>query len=157
MQVEWQWSLFDELSTRDLYDILKIRQAVFVVEQNCAYQDLDDVDQHAWHLLGKQGTAPKLLVAYLRLVYPDMNYPEPAIGRVLTLASKRGQGLGKALTKEALAQAARKYPGQPIRISAQLHLSNFYQEFGFEIVSEPYDEDGIPHIEMLRPAHSDPG
>lgn len=150
MQIEWQWSLFDELSARDLYAILKIRQAVFVVEQDCAYQDVDDIDQYAWHLLGKQlsGTT-KRLVAYLRLVYPTIKYPEPSIGRVLTLASMRGRGLGKAMTREALAHSAREYPGQPIRISAQSHLSEFYKEFGFEIVSEPYDEDGIVHVEML--------
>jgi len=150
MQIDWQWSLFDELSARDLYDILKIRQAVFVVEQDCAYQDVDDIDQYAWHLLGiQQSGTTKRLVAYLRLVYPAIKYPEPSIGRVLTVASVRGQGLGKALTREALAQAAREYPGQRVRISAQSHLSDFYKEFGFEIVSEPYDEDGIPHVEML--------
>jgi len=150
MQVEWKWSLFDELSARDLYAILKIRQAVFVVEQDCAYQDIDDIDQHAWHLLGKQQSgATQRLVAYLRLVYPTIKYPEPSIGRVLTGASARGQGLGKAMTREALAQAAREYPGQPVRISAQSYLFEFYNEFGFEIVSEPYDEDGIPHVEML--------
>jgi len=152
MQVKWQWSRFDELSTRELYDVLKLRQAVFVVEQNCAYQDADDVDQFAWHLLGWQEPAPptRKLVAYLRLVFPGVKYPEPSIGRVLTAASARRQGLGKQLTREALIQAASEYAGQSLRISAQQHLADFYKEFCFSIVSEPYDEDGIPHVEMLR-------
>lgn len=150
MEIQWQWSSFEALSGADVYEVLKVRQAVFAVEQNCVYQDVDDVDQSAWHLLGwahpNQGRA---LIAYLRVVFPGVRYPEPSIGRVLTAASVRAQGVGKALTREALTQVAREYPGQSIRISAQQHLQRFYAEFGFETVSEPYDEDGIPHVEML--------
>ncbi|MEE8307314.1 MAG: GNAT family N-acetyltransferase [Gammaproteobacteria bacterium] len=152
MQVEWQWSCFDELTTHDLYEVLKLRQAVFVVEQDCAYQDVDDVDQSAWHLLGWQRPQKpnRELVAYLRLVFPGIKYPEPSIGRVLTAASARRRGLGMRLTQEALVQATREYPGQSLRISAQQYLADFYKEVGFQIVSEPYDEDGIPHVEMVR-------
>jgi ElaA protein len=86
----------------------------------------------------------------LRVVFPGAKFAEPSIGRVLTSLSVRRLGVGKALMAQALAHIAREYPGQPIRISAQQHLSDFYLDFGFEPVSEPYDEDGIPHLEMLR-------
>jgi ElaA protein len=149
--MNWQWLSFEELSREDLYDVLKVRQAVFIVEQDCAYQDADDLDPVSWHLLGWRETATgRELVAYLRVVFPEKKYPEPSIGRVLTTASVRGTGMGKALTCEAITHIALEYPQMSIRISAQRYLEKFYSEFGFETVSDPYDEDGIPHIEMLR-------
>jgi len=149
--LEWQWLLFDELSRDQLYEILKIRQAVFAVEQDCAYQDADGLDQASWHLLGWRNDAnEKNLVAYLRVVVPGIKYPEPSIGRILVARSVRRTGLGKALMREAITRTLTEYPDSSIRISAQQHLENFYSAFGFTTVSEPYDEDGIPHVEMLR-------
>lgn len=149
--IKWQWSLFDELSLRELYAILKIRQAVFVVEQECAYQDADDLDHVAWHLIGwREELHKKTCVAYLRVVFPGKKFSEPSIGRVLITPELRKKGLGKKLTAEAIARIAEAYPNAAIRISAQQHLQRFYSDFGFKAVSEPYKEDGIPHIEMLR-------
>ena len=147
----WQWLSFEKLLREDLYEVLKVRQAIFVVEQNCAYLDADDLDPASWHLMGWRETATgRELVAYLRVVFPGKKYPEPSIGRVLTTASVRGTGVGKTLTREAITRIALEYPHMSIRISAQRYLEKFYSEFGFETVSDPYDEDGIPHIEMLR-------
>lgn len=149
--IKWQWATFDELSLHELYEILKIRQAIFVVEQDCAYQDADDLDQVAWHLIGwHKGTHKKTIVAYLRVVFPGKKFPEPSIGRVLVAPELRKTGLGKKLTAKAVAHIADEYPNTAIRISAQQHLEKFYSEFGFKTVSSPYKEDGIPHIEMLR-------
>ena len=149
--IKWQWSSFDELSLHELYEILKIRQAIFIVEQNCAYLDADDLDQVAWHLIGwREGANKKNCVAYLRVVFPGGKFPEPSIGRVLVTPELRKTGLGKKLTGEAIARIADEYPNTAIRISAQQHLEKYYSEFGFKAVSKPYNEDGIPHIEMLR-------
>jgi len=149
--VEWQWSLFDELSLGELYEILKIRQAIFVVEQDCAYQDVDDLDQVAWHLVGRQkGAIKKEIVAYLRVVFPGKKCPEPSIGRVLVMPELRNTGLGKRLVSAAIAHIADEYPNTAIRISAQQQLEKFYAELGFRTTSKPYKEDGIAHIEMLK-------
>jgi ElaA protein len=149
--LEWQWLLFNELSRDQLYEILKVRQAVFTVEQDCAYQDADDLDQRSWHLMGwRNDPEEKTLVAYLRVVIPGSKYPEPSMGRILVARSVRRTGLGKTLMREAITRTLTEYPGSSIRISAQQHLENFYSTFGFTTVSEPYDEDGIPHVEMLR-------
>lgn len=150
--LDWQWKRYDELTTTELYEILKARQAVFVVEQNCAYPDIDDLDQNAWHLMGWDSHDPgtRTLRAYLRLVGPHNRYPEPSIGRVLTTGEVRNSGFGRESLRRAVEHAARHYPEQAIRISAQQHLAKLYAEFGFTTVSKPYDEDGIPHVEMLR-------
>lgn len=150
--VYWQWSSFNELSTLDLYRILQARLSVFAVEQQCAYQDCDDLDLHSWHLIGWDTEGDnRSLLAYLRVVHAGKKYPEPSIGRVLTTSRARGTGLGKALTSEAILRTEQEYPRCSIRISAQQRLENFYSNyFGFVPVSEPYIEDGIPHIEMLR-------
>lgn len=151
--LRWQWSSFGELSQYDLLEILKVRQAVFVVEQKCPYQDVDDLDSEAWHLIGwHDSNAEETLAAYLRVVPPGKKYPEPSLGRVLTASSSRGIGLGRALLDEGIARTALAYPGQGIRISAQQYLEPFYSEVGFKTVSDVYDEDGIPHVEMLRDA-----
>lgn len=144
---QWEWLPFDRLTTRQLYDVLALRQRVFVVEQACAYQDADGDDPRCWHLLG---TVDGELVATARLVPPGLKYPEPAIGRVVTAPSMRRQGLGRALMLEALAQVRRLFPGQPTRIGAQVYLERFYRSLGFVPVGAPYDEDGIAHVEMVR-------
>ncbi len=151
--VTWKWTPFDALSVAELYDVLMARQAVFIVEQQCVYPDIDALDPCAWHLLGHTTDAEtQVLAAYLRVVFPGKKYDEPSIGRVLTTPAARGQGWGRALMAEGIQRVEAHYPNCAIRISAQQYLERFYQSFGFQTVSEPYDEDGIPHIEMLRPA-----
>ncbi|WGL16811.1 GNAT family N-acetyltransferase [Microbulbifer bruguierae] len=147
----FEWSSFDQLTPSELYEILRVRQEVFTVEQDCPYQDADGKDQHAWHLVcWDSDTSSPTALAYLRVVFPGKKYPEPSIGRVLTSKAVRGTGIGKALMECAIEHTQREYPGAPIRISAQLYLKKFYGDLGFKQVSQPYDEDGIPHIEMLR-------
>jgi ElaA protein len=150
--IAWRLARFDELSPRDVHDLFQARAAVFVVEQACAFQDLDGVDPECWHLLGRSGAAGARLVAYCRLVPPGVKYAEPSIGRVVTVSDVRRTGLGRILMREALAAAAKLWPGRPIRIGAQQRLERFYSDFGFATASAPYDEDGILHVEMVRPA-----
>jgi ElaA protein len=148
--IEWQWKRFAELSPAETYALLTARAAVFVVEQNCAFQDLDGLDQVSWHLLAWAGSgAERTLAGYLRLIEPGGKYAEPSIGRVLTTAAFRGTGLGRALMREGLAQSAALYPGCAVRIGAQQRLERFYEELGFRTVSAPYNEDNIMHVEML--------
>lgn len=149
--VMWQWRSFEALSGFELYEILAAREAVFIVEQQCIYQDIDHLDQDAWHLLGRdRDTGTNALLAYLRVVFPGKKYAEPSIGRVITTEAARGRGLGKGLMAEGIKRVEAQYPNRAIRISAQVYLERFYQGFGFQTVSEPYDEDGILHIEMVR-------
>lgn len=148
--MQWQWKSFFDLTSIELYDLLRLRQDVFVLEQQCLYADIDGNDEQCFHLLGKADDGR--LLAYLRVVPPGLSYPEPSIGRVLTAQDCRGQGAGQALLEAGVRLTRFQYPGQPIRISAQLYLQGFYQMLGFAAVGEPYDEDDIPHIEMLLPA-----
>lgn len=143
---EWRWQNFTQLSAAEVYEILALRQQVFVLEQTCLYADIDHKDQQCFHLSGWQDGK---LQGYLRVVPPGLVYSEVALGRILTAESARGTGLGKQLLIRALDDVSLLYPGQSVRISAQLYLQKFYAGFGFKTVSEPYDEDGIPHIEML--------
>ena len=147
--IDWRFARFDELSPREIHELYRLRAAVFVVEQECAFQDLDGADPESWHLSGYRGDE---LVAYSRLVPPGVKYDEPSIGRIVTAQAVRRTGLGRSLVHEALARAEHLWPGKPIRIGAQQRLARFYEEFGFVTASAPYDEDGIPHVEMLRPA-----
>ena len=152
--IAWRFARFDELDAREVHDILQARSAVFVVEQDCVFQDVDGADPQSWHLVGRpppggEGESGPLL-AYCRLVPPGLKFPEASIGRVLTTEGGRRQGLGRVLMAEAVRRAHALWPGQPLRIGAQMYLERFYGEFGFAKCSEPYDEDGIMHIEMLR-------
>ncbi len=152
--IQWQWASYEELSRDDLYSIMMLRQEVFIVEQNCPYQDADGYDRRAWHLMGWQEKGSEnQLVAYLRVVFPGEKYAEPSFGRVVTAPATRGEGLGKQLMSEAVSSVGEIYTASGVRISAQQYLVDFYHQFGFEVVSEPYDEDGIPHLEMLLPAN----
>lgn len=148
----WTFAKFDDLSPRDIHDLYQARVAVFVLEQKCPFQDVDGPDPQCWHLIGRgpDGTVH----AYSRLVPPGVKYEEASIGRVLTTAAARRTGAGRSLMRESLARAERLWPGQPIRIGAQQYLEKFYGGFGFATVSPPYDEDGIQHVEMVRPAHA---
>ena len=149
----WQFSRFDDLSLHDWYAASTLRLDVFVLEQNCPFQDNDGTDQHSWHLLGwEQQGGKRELVAYCRMVDPGVKYAEPSIGRVVTARTVRLKGYGKILLAEALARHAALFPGQANRIGAQQRLEKFYREFGFETVSAMYIEDDIPHVEMLKQA-----
>lgn len=146
----WAWRRFADLRTDDVYDLLALRAAVFVVEQTCAYLDPDGLDRHSWHLLGRDGTGA--LRACLRLVDPGLKYTEPSMGRVVLDAALRGSGLADQLVAEGLRRAAAAWPSQGNRISAQAHLQRFYGRHGFQPVGDIYSEDDIPHIQMWRPA-----
>ena len=148
MGLRWLWLRFDELTREQLYQVLGLRERVFILEQECLYLDIDGRDVHAHHLLGLD--AAGALVAYLRLVAPGHRYPEPSIGRVVTDPAARRHGYGHALMREAIRRAEELYPGLPIRMSAQRYLERFYAAHGFVPAGEPYDEDGIEHREMVR-------
>ena len=149
-ELEWRVCRFGELSLVELARIYRARQLVFSIEQQCAYLDADEADEVSWHLAAwsPQHAVP---LAYARLVNPGVKYAEPSMGRVITTAAARGQGLGRELVRRVLDLNARVHPGQAIRISAQERLARFYGEFDFVVVGLPYMEDGIPHLEMLRP------
>lgn len=151
--LEWEWLSFAQLTPRKLYDVLALRSEVFVLEQNCVYQDIDGLDPASMHLLGWQrGADEPQLVAYLRCLPAGLKFAEASLGRVVTQGSVRGSGAGRALLAEALQRMHGQFGNLPIRIAAQLYLQKFYEAFGFVICSEVFDEDGIAHIYMLRPA-----
>jgi ElaA protein len=135
------------LSLREFHDVLQLRQAVFVVEQRCAYLDVDGLDPQCWHGFGVEG---EVVVAAARILPPGLVSPSPAIGRVATSVKARGRGLGRDLMHEALATTQRLYPGQSIAISAQVYLKKFYSSLGFVARGADYDEDGIAHVKMIR-------
>lgn len=149
-QLNWQIKTFDQLSNNELYDALKLRIDVFVVEQTCYYPDLDNLDRdiHTLHLFSYEN---KQMVAYARILAKGICYPDHiAIGRVLTAASVRSKGYGHQLINQALTYCQQYFPRQNIKISAQQHLSAFYQQHGFIPCSAMYLEDGIPHISMYK-------
>jgi ElaA protein len=159
--IRWQWTRFDDLEPHHLYALLRARGEVFVIEQRCAFLDTDGIDLSAWHLLGWTAAETgggngdsAVLAAYLRLIDPGRIYAEASIGRVLTVAPFRRIGLGRPLMKEGLRKAAELHPGHAVRIGAQIRLERFYQSLGFRTASEMYIEDGIEHVQMLRPADS---
>ena len=145
--LRWRWATLDTLTAAEWHEVGVLRQAVFIVEQQCPFPDLDAIDPESRHLLGRDDSGQ--LVAYLRLVPAGHKYPTPSIGRVVTAASARGNGTGKALMLEALAEHMRCYPGQPNTIGGQAYLNGFYQSLGFRPVSDIYLEDDIEHIDMV--------
>jgi ElaA protein len=148
MKLEFKWSRLESFTALELYEIIKARESVFVVEQNCPYQETDDLDLHAWHLsVSVNGE----LAAYARVVDPGIKNNQPSIGRVMTLKKFRGLGIGRALMEEAIKFTEQKYPGIGIKISAQVYLQKFYESLGFHAFGESYDEDGIFHIDMIKP------
>jgi ElaA protein len=149
--IEWQRSSFAELTPADLYELLAQRQQVFILEQTCLYPDMDGLDLEAHHLLGwRIENGKRELAAYLRILGPGAKYTEMSIGRVLTTPAARGTGAGRELLARGIEYADHLHPGHRIKIGAQAYLEQFYQSFGFRTISEPYDEDGIMHIDMLR-------
>jgi ElaA protein len=147
MDLTWHRSGFADLPGSTLYAILALRSRVFVVEQRCVYNDIDGLDDRSEHLWAQDGAR---IVAYLRIVDAGAKYVERSIGRVVVAEDYRAHGLGKQLMQRGLAAVG----AAPIRIQAQAHLERFYDELGFRRVSEPYVEDGIPHVDMLKPAAS---
>jgi ElaA protein len=144
--IVWTLKKFDELTPAELYAIMQLRIEVFIIEQNCIFQDADDKDQHSYHYLGwDEGK----LVAYTRIVPPGISYKEPSIGRVVTSPAARGSGLGRELMQNSIDKCKHLFGNIFIRIGAQEHLKNFYFSLGFVPDSEIYLEDGIQHIEML--------
>ena len=147
MTINWALIKFDDLTALELYKIMQLRNEVFVVEQNCVYQDADGKDQDSFHLCGWDD---KVLVAYCRLLPAGLSYDHPSIGRVVTSPHYRKGGYGRLLMQKAIAQSAAQFHDSVIIISAQLYLKTFYESLGFEPVSEMYLEDNIPHIKMLH-------
>ncbi len=144
--LHWVCKSFNDLSAVELYCVMQFRSQVFVVEQNCVYQDADGKDNSCHHLLGY---ADNQLAAYARLVPAGIAFPHISIGRVATSPAHRGTGAGRQLMTEAIRECYELFGRQPITIGAQLYLKKFYESFGFVQVGEMYLEDGIPHIEML--------
>ncbi|HEY1951590.1 MAG TPA: GNAT family N-acetyltransferase [Gemmatimonadaceae bacterium] len=150
-EIDWQWSRFGDLTVEDLYAIVRLREGVFIVEQNCPYPDADGRDPHAWHLLGwSLAKRERQLVAYARLFEPGVRYTEASMGRIVSAPEVRGTGVGIALVAEGLRRLETLAPGRPIKIAAQRRLEEFYKRFGFTTASEPYEEDGIMHVDMIR-------
>jgi ElaA protein len=147
--LDWRWRRFDALSAVELQNIYRARQQVFGIEQQCIYLDVDGCDEFAFHLAAWSPSQREPL-AYARLLDPGVKYAEASMGRVLTTAPARGTGLGRELVRRTLACAESAWPGQANRISAQARLASFYAAFGYVQVGEPYSEDGIPHVEMLK-------
>ena len=143
--ISWTLKSFEDLKVDELYQIMALRSEVFVVEQNCVYQDLDGKDQKSWHLMGSMEGS---VVAYSRLLPQGISYSDASIGRVVTSPDKRRLGLGKTLMQESMASIEKLFNTKKIRISAQYYLLDFYQSLGFVAIGESYLEDGIPHQEM---------
>lgn len=141
---------FKNLSPQQLYDLMKLRVEVFIVEQSCLYQDLDDKDQQAIHFLAYKNNK---LAAYARFLF-DTEKHAYSIGRVITSKSFRKQGLAKQLMDEVISYSCQNFPTHDIVISAQCYISEFYESLGFMQTGTPYDEDGLPHIKMIRKATS---
>ena len=144
--MNWICKPFGQLSPKELYSILQLRNEVFVVEQNCVFQDADDKDQSSWHLMGWDDDR---LAAYTRLVPAGISYPETSIGRVVIFPKLRKSGLGKELMERSIEMIYILWNKQPIRIGAQLYLKKFYESFGFQQCSDIYIEDNIEHISMI--------
>ena len=137
---------FRDLSLKELYAIMQLRQEVFVVEQNCPYLDADGKDVQSVHVMGFE---KKKLVAYARIVPPGISYKSASIGRVVVAGSHRGKKLAYALMHVCIKETLRRYKADTITISAQLYLKDFYTKTGFKAMGEVYPEDNIPHIRMV--------
>jgi len=147
MELKWKIRRFEALSATELYDLLQLRSEVFVVEQNCVYQDIDGKDGKALHLIGEDSGQT---VAYARLFKPNDYFDETSIGRVVVKSSYREKKLGHILMREAIMAIKSEFGETKITISAQLYLKKFYESHGFTQTSETYLEDDIPHIQMKK-------
>ena len=142
----WQYKSFSELKPEELYLILRLRADVFVLEQQCLYQDIDSKDQTSFHL---SAWAEGLPVAYLRVMPPGLSYEDASIGRVCTASSHRRTGAGRTLMIKGIEHARKHFPRFSIRIGAQQYLEQFYSSLGFKSTGKEYLEDGIQHVEMI--------
>ena len=149
MNITWYHKYFNDLTTKELYQILQLRNEVFIVEQNCPFQDLDDKDFKCFHLIGFDTNSQKIM-AYARIVPAGVSYTEASIGRVVTSPRARGGGIGKVLMEKSIQLLEELYGNVPIRIGAQFYLKKFYESLGFQAFGEIYLEDGIEHILMDR-------
>ncbi len=147
MDLTFKVKRFDELSTPELYKILRLRAQVFVVEQDCVYQDIDNKDQKALHVIGYKNNE---VVAYTRIFEAGNYFKKASIGRVVVAEKERKYGYGHDLIKESIDAIEKYFETKDIKISAQTYLKKFYKAHGFEQVGEEYLEDGIPHIGMVR-------
>ena len=152
MRYHWQTTSFQALGNDELYKILRLRQEVFVIEQQCLYQDLDGNDQQATHILCWLGAE---LMAYQRCLPPGTSYNESSIGRILVAPEERGGGLGRELVARGIRHNRQHWPNSDIRINAQSYLQDFYTDLGFATQGDAYDEDGIMHVQMLYLAQGD--
>ena len=144
--ISWSRKSFDELNKNELYDLLRLRSEVFVVEQNCVYQDIDNKDKKGSHFFAHDGSD---LIAYLRVMELGVFYPNHiSIERVVVKQTHRNKKLGNEILAKAIDFCRKKFPKTPIKISAQTHLKSFYNQLGFEFKGEAYLEDGIPHCAM---------
>lgn len=150
--ITWQALNFDQLTLTQLYQILKLRQDIFIVEQTCPYPDIDDHDLHCQHLFATENDQ---VIAYTRLLPKGLAHPDyTAIGRVVISEQARGRKLGYELMQRSIDEVRRNNPDVSIKIGAQQHLENFYSKLGFSTISEMYLEDDIPHIDMLLNAEN---
>lgn len=147
MNLQWKIKRFEALSLSELYKILQLRAEVFIVEQNCVYQDIDGKDEKALHLIGEDNGE---IVAYARLFKPHDYFEEASIGRVIVKEKSRAKKLGHILMREAIQVIETHFEVNEITISAQLYLKHFYESHGFVQISDPYLEDDIPHIRMKK-------
>ena len=145
--LEWSWKTFDQLSKHELYEALQFRQSIFVVEQQSWYLDADGLDEFSHHLLVKKN---EILKGYLRLTPPGKKYKVPSIGRIAVQAEMRGNNFGHEIVNEGLIKSNAIYNSAESRISAQQYLIKFYEKHGFEVEGDIYDEDGIPHVQMVK-------
>ena len=150
ISLHWEWKSWSDLDTKDLYTIIQLRQAVFIVEQNCPYIDADGLDQSAYHLLG--WSENRTLAVYTRVFLPDKVDDEGVIGRVIVHKNFRRKGLGLVVMEksEEYAISQSQIPLLAFHLSAQAHLRSFYEQLGYRVVGDPYDEDGIPHLPMRK-------
>jgi ElaA protein len=149
MNISWYHKPFEELTITELYQILKLRNEVFIVEQNCPFQDMDGKDFKCFHLIGADSNSYEVM-AYTRIVPAGVSYAEASIGRVVTSHKARGEGVGKALMTKSIEVLEYLYGAVPIKIGAQYYLKKFYESFGFQQVGDIYLEDGIQHILMIK-------
>ena len=149
--MNWKFKKFDELTTNELYEILKLRAEVFVVEQDCPYQDLDDKDKWAYHLFLEDDDG-STVIAVLRILPENIAYEDMAIGRLIVKKSHRGQGLSKVMMQKAINFIIDDLGKKRIKLSGQAYLREFYEDLGFKRVSDIYLEDGIDHYEFLYEA-----
>ncbi|WP_020649720.1 GNAT family N-acetyltransferase [Solimonas variicoloris] len=148
LDLDWRWHAWRDLDIDTLYECLRLRVDIFVVEQKCPYPELDGLDPHCEHLTVREPGGA--LLGYLRLLPPGLKVDEPALGRLVVAAAARGQGLARAMVSEGIRACHARYPQQDIYISGQQHLEDFYASLGFKVSSQPYLDDGIWHVDMLK-------